>query len=484
MSLRINHNTSSLNAHRNLEKNNSRVSKSLQRLSSGMRINTAGDGPSTLVASEQMRAQISSIEQAIRNSEASVSMVQTAEGALSEVNSMLVGMRQLAIHAANEGANDDVMLEADQREITNMISSIDRISNSTEFGSKKLLDGSNGISGTAIGEGLEFVSAITNTQSSGSEGFEVVIKQNATQASLSGSTALTKEMIAAGEKLTISEGGRNASYVTKANDTVESAIQNLSAASRRAGLEVTVKLNESNNVELLHNLYGSDHTFEASSSTAGVLSAVAGKFTRASTGMDLQGTINGEATVGKGNTMTGITGNRMSDGLTVRYRGNPKLQIAAEGTAVGSVSVSNNALTFQVGPGEGQTVRIALNNTAGNQMSRGVPNKSNFESLVDIDVSTAIGAQDAMNLIDDAINQVTKMRADLGSFQKNTLETNIANMRTASENMVAAESSIRDTDFALEIASFTRNELMMQSAAAMLAQANQVPKKVLNLLIE
>ena len=176
MSLRINHNTSSLNAHRSLVKADKRVNASLEKLSSGLAINRAGDAPAMLVASEQMRSQVASLEQAIKNSETSVSMVQTSESALGEVNNMLVEMRSLAIHAANEGANDAVMLEADQQDISSKISSIDRIATTTQFGSKKLLDGSNGVSGTAIGDGLEFVSATTGTQSSDEMGFEVLSK--------------------------------------------------------------------------------------------------------------------------------------------------------------------------------------------------------------------------------------------------------------------------------------------------------------------
>ncbi|MBU3915965.1 flagellin, partial [bacterium] len=195
MSLRINHNTASLNTHRNLEKANARVSKSLERLSSGLRINSAGDGAAALMASEQLRAQIASIDQAIRNSESTVSMVQTAEGALAEANNTLVGMRQLAIQSANEGSNDAIMLAANQVSIKNMLTSIDRIAEYTQFGQKKLLDGSNGVAGLAIGEGLQFVNAATETQSSGEKGYDVLVTQLATKAALLGTTSLTKELI-------------------------------------------------------------------------------------------------------------------------------------------------------------------------------------------------------------------------------------------------------------------------------------------------
>ncbi len=483
MSLRINHNTGSLNAHKNLLKHEKRISQSLERLSSGLAINRAGDAPASLVASEQMRSQIASLEQAVKNSETSVSMVQTAEGALAEVNNMLVSMRQLAIHAANEGANDSVMLEADQLEIAGMISAIDRISQVTEFGSRKLLDGSNGVSGEATGAGLEFINATVKTNSSSEKGFDVVITEEATRTSLSGTVALTQEMINAGETLTLTEGGRKATYVTKSTDTVDSAITNLAVAAEKAGLLLDIGHN-AGVIEIMHKKYGSEYGFEVSSSTANVLSTDPGSLTSAVRGQDLKGTINGESTLGRGDTMTGLEGNPTTDGVTVRYRrpdGQPPL---AAGTPVGKVAVSQNALTFQVGPGVGQTVTVSLQNMSGNQLARGVDNLSGFKNLGELDVRNSQGAQDALMLIDKAVRQVSTVRAELGSFQKNTLESNIATLRTTQENMIAAESAIRDTDMALELAAFTRGELMSQAATAMMAQANQSPRKVLKLLME
>jgi len=483
MSLRINHNTASLNAHRNLEKANARVSKSLERLSSGLRINSAGDGAAALMASEQLRSQVASIDQAIRNSESTVSMVQTAEGALAEANNTLVAMRQLAVQSANEGSNDAVMLAANQTSIKNMIASIDRIAEFTQFGQKKLLDGSNGVSGLAIGDGLQFVGAMTETQSSGEEGYDVVVTEAATKAHLLGTTPMTQQIINQGEKLFVAEGGKTAQYVTRQSDTVDSAILNFAAAAKKAGLNVTISKSDNGAILIEHNQYGSDHTFSAASSTAGVLSEKGGIFQTAMKGKDLRGTINGEATIGKGETMTGISGNKKTDGLSVRYHASETAQPVPDGgLSVGKVNVTQNALTFQIGPGQGQKVRIALQNVSSGTLARGVDNKSGFESLSDLDVTTSQGAQDSMTLIDKAINDVIKVRAELGAFQNNTLEINVANMQIAKENMVAAESAIRDTDMASEMAEFTKNDLIMQSSAAMLAQANQIPQKVLRLL--
>jgi flagellin len=411
-------------------------------------------------------------------------MVQTAEGALTEVNNLLVGMRQLAIHAANEGANDAVMLEADQTEIAGKVSAIDRIAQSTAFGKRKLLDGSNGVSGTAIGEGLSFVSASTSTLTSGETGYDVAITQESSAASLQGTTALTQEMVEAGEVLSVVESGKSATYTTKSSDTVASAVKNFSEQAKRSGLAVTISADETGKIRIDHKKQGSEYSFQASSSTAGILSKEASSLTSADAGLDLKGTINGESTIGKGDTMTGLIGNPTTDSLTVRYLRPTGTQPLAEGAMVGKVTVAQNALTFQVGPDAGQTVNIALQNMAANQLGQGVANMSEFSNLSEVDVRNARGAQDALSLIDSAINEVSETRSKLGSFQKNTLETNIATLRTTQENMVAAESTIRDTDMALELAEYTGASLLKEASAAMMSRANTDPRKVFSLLLE
>lgn len=486
MSLRINHNTSAINSHRNLLKNDADLSKSLEKLSSGLKVNRASDGPATLVISEQMRAQISGMNQAILNSEAAVSMIQTAEGALNEVNTLLVSMRQLALHAANEGANDDVMLAADQQEIINSLSTIERISRNTSFGTKKLLDGSNGANGKATGVGLQFVGASTMTKSSQEGGFDVKIFQNATRANIEGTVALTQEIVSAGETFTIIQGGKSASYTTTDLDTVDTAVANLANAIEQVGLNVNVELSEAGTIKVRHNEYGSDPAFQVSSSTAGILSQEAGEIEVANAGQDITGTINGESAIGVGQILTGVTGAQNADGLSVRYIGDAGREgsdpIGEEGLSVGKVNVSQNSLMFQVGANRNQTVSISLLNTSGRELSRGIENESGFGNLMEVDVMSTQGSQDSLLLIDNAINEISRTRADLGAFQKNTLESNLSNLRIASENLVAAESSIRDTDMANEMATFTRNKIMMDSATAMLSHANQVPKTVLTLL--
>ena len=144
MSLRVNTNIPAINTHRNLTINNTAQAKSMERLSSGLKINQGADGPASLVISERLRAQTAGLKQAMDNSEAGISLVQTAEAALDEVSSALINARQLAVHAANEAVNDEFMLRADQQEIDNILSTVNRIARNTQFGSKTLLDGSKG----------------------------------------------------------------------------------------------------------------------------------------------------------------------------------------------------------------------------------------------------------------------------------------------------------------------------------------------------
>jgi flagellin len=508
MSLRINHNTSAINSHRNLQANQADMAKTLERLSSGYRINRASEGPASLVISEQMRAQIAGMNQAIDNSESAISLVQTTEANMAEINNLLVSIRQLAIHASNEGVNDEVMLEADQREIDNALSTIARISDQAQFGQKKLLDGSKGASATSTGDYLEFVEASLNTGDSRENGFDVKISQAASKANIVGTTALTEEIVKGGETLTVIENGKMATYTSNSDDTAETMVQNLRSEVDRKGLNVDVFLGETGSIETFHKEFGSDYNFQVSSSTAGVLSKDSGEIEIAEAGLNVKGTINGESAVGQGQVLTGVAGAKCVDGLSVRFYGEGKdlavapvctvsdlqveegdmppeekpLEITDAGTSVGRVFVAQNSMKFQVGANHGQTVGISVKSSDPESLSKGVANGSGFKSLADVNVTSFQGAQDTLKIVDQAINEITSSRGDMGAFQKNTLEANLSNLRIANENLISSESVIRDVDMAKEMAEFTKNQIMTQSATAMLAQSNQLPQNVLQLL--
>lgn len=493
MSLRINHNTEAMAAHRNLVRNDKMLSKSLERLSSGLKVNSAADGPATLVISENMRAQISGVNQAIDNNESAVSLVQTAEGALTEVNRLLIDIRQRAIHAANEGINDDAMLNADQSEIENALDAIDRIAQTTQFGKKRLLDGSHATTGSATdavasesgAKVLEFISASASTQGSEGAGFDVVVTQNAARASMTGN--LTEAQVKQGITLSVRSDGKLATYTTSEKDSVKNAVEGLRAVAERAGLNIDIEHNvgieDTEGSFAITNLdYGSKHNIQVRSSAAGVFQKEGGEATIANeevsmSGLDVEGTINGELAIGDGQLLTGKKGNPTTTGLTVKLNENVPLK-----QVVGQVKVEQNALKFQVGANEGQTVSMTLLDSSSTQMARSVVNESGFSALADIDVRTGQGAQDTIRMVDRAIEELSANRGDIGAFQRNTLESNLSSLRIASENLTAAESTLRDADLAQELTQFTRNQILTQTATAQLAQANANPQNILVLL--
>ena len=527
MTVRVNSNIPAINSHRNLLINNTEQAKVMERLSSGLKINRGADGPAALVISERLRSQTAGLEQAIDNSEAGISLVQTAEAALDEVSASLINARQLAVHAANEAVNDEFMLRANQQEIENILATVNRIAQSTQYGKKNLLDGSKGASGVVSGADLEFVDATQATKSSGATGYDVYIAQAACRAEVGGSVPLTNEIIDKGEQITIIEGSKTVNFHSIKGETVETNLNVLSAAIKEAGLDIDLirasekgtDPNTPQNITLRHQQFGSDYTFKVSSSTEGLLSTKSNIYDTIENGLDVAGEINGEEATGSGQVLTGNTGNSNTEGLAIRYKGHslpgdshssntvtesyleqtqvseihrgernrlPQMSEAelAEciGALAGTVTVSQNSLVFQIGSNAEQTTSLALRNMRTSNLGAGVENLSGFQSLAEIDVTNAAKAQDTMSILDRALEEVSSTRAEIGAFQKNNLESNLNHLRIAHENVQSAKSIIRDADMAEEMTAFTRNQIMTESATAMLAQANLRGQSVLQLL--
>ena len=527
MTARVNSNIPAINSHRNLLINNTEQAKMMERLSSGLKINRGADGPAALVISERLRSQTAGLEQAIDNSEAGISLVQTAEAALDEVSASLINARQLAVHAANEAVNDELMLRANQQEIENILATVNRIAQSTQYGKKNLLDGSKGASGVVSGADLEFVDATQATKSSGATGYDVYIAQAACRAEVGGSVPLTNEIIDKGEQITIIEGSKTVNFHSIKGETVETNLNVLSAAIKEAGLDIDLirasekgtDPNTPQNITLRHQQFGSDYTFKVSSSTEGLLSTKSNIYDTIENGLDVAGEINGEEATGSGQVLTGNTGNSNTEGLAIRYKGHslpgdshssntvtesyleqtqaseihrgernrlPQISEAelAEciGALAGTVTVSQNSLVFQIGSNAEQTTSLALRNMRTSNLGAGVENLSGFQSLAEIDVTNAAKAQDTMSILDRALEEVSSTRAEIGAFQKNNLESNLNYLRIAHENVQSAKSIIRDADMAEEMTAFTRNQIMTESATAMLAQANLRGQSVLQLL--
>jgi len=486
MSLRVNHNMSAINAHRSVMRNSDAQSKTMEKLSSGLKITRAADSPAQLQISENLRAQASGLRQAIDNSEMAFSLMQTAEGALDEVSRALIQARQLAVHAGNEGVNDPQMLQADQSELDNIVEQINRVATSTQYGKNYLLDGSRSGNGVTTGKHLEFIKANAEAHSSGVGGYDITIDNAATRTTHSGVASLTEAIIDAGEQITISEGGRTVNFITQKGKTVEQTLNDLETSIDEAGLKIDLVRPyppatggaAAQNIRLRHKEFGSEHTFQAASNTAGLVSSVANVSVVAANGTDVAGEINGEEAIGKGQNLTGAPGADTAAGIQIRYTG----ESAPVGGKAGTVTFSQNSLTFQVGADANQFSEVSLQSIKTDDLGRGTVNSSNFDSLSKVKVLNSEQAQDTIRVIDKAILEVNATRGEMGAFQKNNLESNMNYLRIAHENSVSSESIIRDADMAEEMATFTRNQIMMEASTSMLAQANQNSMTVLKLV--
>ena len=477
MPLGIKHNIASINAINHLAEAQNELSDSLKRLSSGQRVNSGADDPSGLILSEGLRAQVASVQQALQNSEFSLSLVQTAEGALVEVNNLLIEMRQLATTAANEGATDYNALLTLQFQIRKAIEGIDRVSRFTRFGNKTLLDGSHGATGMGGNEELVFLKASSKTVASPVSGYDVDITELPLRATL---TADLDDDDASGLQITLEE--EDGAVIRVSNPEGATAV-GFAKRLQKAVLETNMNLkirfdadDEDHEIKLTieHSEYGVVKGFTITSSKEEVLVEEAFN-PKLFLGRDIQGTIGDETADGDGLILTGEYNNEKTSGLSVAFLG------TGIGN-VGSVTVAQNSLKFQVGASADEKIVIALNSTHSTVLGRGVDNTSGFENLSQISLKSTQEAIDAIRLVDDALGQLLSMRSQLGSVQKYTLETNISVLHNTVENLTAAESSIRDTDMALEMVNFTKNQIITEAAAAAVAQSNQTATRVLALL--
>jgi flagellin len=492
MTVRINTNIAAMKVAHSMNDADRRLADSLERLSSGFRINRGGDNPAGLVISERMRGQIAGITQAVANTELASTMVQTAEGALGEINYILIRMRELALHANNEGGNDIQAANVDNEDIRAGVEAISRIAMSTQYGSRRLLDGSSGVSGEAQGVGLAYLGASQQTRTSPITGYEVLVTQVPTRAILEGRARLTAATLP-GLSITLIEGGKTVQVRATPQDSPASFVGKLKVALAQEGMPLDVAF-DGQRLSVQQREFGSKPTFHAASSVAGVLSREAGVLQAALPGQDIQGMLGGEAAHGEGLVLKGLPGSENTDGLAVRYTGPlvPSPIVGLDGEraleprpgkgVVGVVTVANNAVNFQIGPNAGQRLGVAMPNASPQYLARSVQTESGFRALSDIDVTTRRGARDSVRLIDAAIDETSLMRGRMGALQKNTLDSNINTLRVTAENLTAAESVIRDTDVAQELAEYTKNRIKLESSAALLAQANQSSATVLQLL--
>jgi len=470
MGLSIANNVASLNAQRNLNKASMGVASSVEKLSSGLKINRGADGPAALVISEKQRAQIAGLKQAIDNTEKAGSVVQTAEGALNEINSLLVKVRSLAIDSANSGVNDDDALAANQAEITNALDTINRIANNTQFGTKKLLDGSAGINGTVTDADVTFLKGTSNTVAGTYAVAVTTVGERAVSEAGTDQTAA----LAADEILTVN----NVSISLTAGMSQVQVVNRVNEFTAQTGVVADVN---NGAARLYSQAFGSGASLSVVSNVAAAATSTGIGTTEVNdSGVDVIGTIDGTSYTGVGNVLTSNAG--VTKGLSIQLAASTGANAFETVTgAQGNVTVADNSLVFQIGANKNQTASIAIQKVNPDGLGLGVTGNQ-FSNLNEIQVNSASKAQDALEVIDSAIDDVTNLRGSLGAFQQNTLESTGNNLRVTLENTVNAESIIRDTDFAEEIANFTKGQVLVQAGTAMLSNANQIPQLVLSLL--
>ena len=413
--MRIQHNIMAMNAYRNYNNNTSALSKNLEKLSSGYKINRAGDDAAGLAISEKMRAQITGLKAATQNVKDGVSLVKTAEGALQEVHDMLNRMDSLATQSANGTYDNEVDRLNLQKEVNSRRSEIDRIADSSNFNGKKLLDGS--LDGLQT---MNYKSVAT-----------------ADKAALDLSIAHDKQ---------ISVGG------TKKNITIEFAAfddTNASKAEMDANGKITITLQK-------------DTTKTKTYTAADIQNLIANANVTAATA---NMTDDEKADLNQALADVKVSGKDISiekgmDGFT---------------TNTGTVDANRKTgdkLTLQIGDTADRFNKMKVN--VGDMHAKAL-------GIADLTIANQDGAAKAIQNIKDAINTVSSTRGDLGAIQ-NRLEHTQNNLSVMTENIQDAESTIRDTDVADEMMAYTKNNILIQSAQAMLAQANQVPQGVLQLL--
>jgi flagellin len=465
----INTNVMSLNAQRNLSTSGNSLATSLQRLSSGLRINSAKDDAAGLAISERFTSQIRGLNQAVRNSSDGISLSQTAEGALGSIGNNLQRMRELAVQSANStnSAGDRAAL---QQEVAQLGAEIDRVATQTQFNGLNLLDGSFSAQQFQVGANAGqtiTISSIASARTSALGQFQGF--------SLANQAIGTASDTAAAQSITV--GGATTALGTIANDA--KAIASAVNASGIAGLTATANAT----------------TVAAGTQTVGTTVAGTSVLTVNGIAINVGATTN--AGTNRSNAVAALNAQSSVTGVVATDTGSGVSLAAADGR--------NVTVAFAIGGATGTTIAdfgLAAAATTGGTVNlsyeapAGVTGAMTFTgafnpgstaiaatgtALSAVDISTLSGANTAITAIDAALKSVNSNRATLGAIQ-NRFESTISNLQTTSENLSASRSRIQDTDFASETAMLTRAQILQQAGTAILSQANSVPQNVLTLL--
>ena len=490
MAISVNTNVTSMKAQGNLNKAQSATSMSMERLASGLRINSAKDDAAGLQISNRMTSQINGIGVAIRNANDGISIAQTAEGAMSESTNILQRMRDLSLQSAN-GSNSSDDRAAMQKEINSLQSELTRIAETTSFGGQNLLDGSYGTQSFQVGSeanqtidvSLKSVAAANIGAYQSNSGGSKYGANATTAAGANGSS---------GGALTIAVGTSSTAVALLANDTATEAVEKIN----KAGTSVTASAETNVKVNLATAFAGATLTMTVDDG-----SVAADGTTPVQSSLDLTGLSSNDDIATAINNASGETGvsATIKDGvMTVSSSSGADISFATTGT----ITAGSLVVTAVTGEGKDAATPTTLGTTAGIATATGAITLSSPDSFIlsgtpsaeitaettsafagvnSVNIGTASGAQSAIDIIDGAIAGIDSQRADLGATQ-NRLDFTISNLSNIQNNVSDARSRIQDVDFAAESATLSKQQILSQASSAMLAQANQLPQVALSLL--
>jgi flagellin len=476
---RINTNTASIIAGRELGRSNDRLLTSLERLSSGLRINRGADDPAGLIISQNLRSEIESVNQAVSNSQRASNVIATTEGALNEVAALLNDIQSKIVESANSGAISDDEIKANQGQINDAIDAITRIANTSTFAGRKLLDGSLGYVTSGV-QATNITDLRINRVQFGTASYipvTVAVTQSAQHAQLEFRTsAITSDV-------TLELSGPDGVYtIPLTGGTTASAIgAAINQVSDATGITASLinPFNAGSGIVLNSEAYGTD-AFVAVKEIGGpgtVFDTVdsLGQQVKRDTGRDVIATVNGATALGKG-----LEVSLNSSSLSLEFL----VQEAVNYAGNTSFAITGGGALFQLGPrvDSNQQVNIGVDSIAASNLGKGsIGYLSEITSGGQYSLVSG-NAKQASEIISEAINQISGLRGRLGAFEKNTLDTNVNQLRITLENLTSAESSIRDLDFAQETSNLTRNQILVSAGTSVLRVANQMPQSVLALL--
>jgi len=491
MAISVNTNVASLNAQRNLTKSGEGLQTAMQRLSSGMRINSAKDDAAGLQISNRLTSQVNGLGVAQRNANDGISMAQTAEGAMQESTSILQRMRDLALQSAN-GSNSASDREALQKEVSALQTELTRIAETTSFGDTQLLSGSFGTKTFQVGANAnETISLGLSSIKASDIGTNKMDLASATAAGLgqvAGATATADSTagnnVAASSYDIIGKSGTTVNVATTADESAASIADKFNAVSGSTGVSADARTQ----VELSNLTATANVTFSLNGS---VISATADLTEIANKINEKSGQTGVAASISDAGNLL-LTDETGADIKIDNFKeSGASGTIDAKGVAYdGTVSTVSNTLGAATGTDStvvGGTIR--LNSTesyavTGNDASLAATTAgtvSTLDAVGTVDLSTQDGAQNALAVIDGALSQIDSQRASLGAVQ-NRFSHTISNLANIQENVSASRSRIQDTDFAVETANMTKNQILQQAGTSILAQSNQLPQAALSLI--